>query len=282
MSIEVKNLSKSFGAVQALKDVSLSFGENKIYGLLGRNGAGKSTLLNVIANRIFPDAGTVTLDGRPAAENDGAQSSLYLMSEQTLYPEDMKIKDAFRWTKNFYPGFDRDFAEKLAGSFDLNLNAKVKTLSTGYSSIFKLVVALSVNTPYVFFDEPVLGLDANHRELFYKTLLARYGEHPFTAVISTHLIEEAAGLIEDVAILKEGKLLRACSREELLQNVYTVSGPVSQVNEYLRDRKTLGTDSLGGLLSAYVEGRPEKEKAPAGLEFSGMDLQKLFILMTNE
>lgn len=282
MSIEVQNLSKSFGPVQALNDVSLSFGENKIYGLLGRNGAGKSTLLNVIANRIFPDAGTVTLDGRPAAENDGAQSSLYLMSEQTLYPEDMKIRETFRWTKNFYPGFDRDFAEKLAGSFDLNLNAKVKTLSTGYSSIFKLVVALSVNTPYVFFDEPVLGLDANHRELFYKTLLARYGERPFTAVISTHLIEEAAGLIEDVAILKEGKLLRACSREELLQNVYMVSGPVSQVNEYLRDRKTLGTDSLGGLLSAYVEGRPEKEKAPAGLEFSGMDLQKLFILMTNE
>ncbi len=282
MSIQVENLSKSFGQVQALDGVSLCFEENKIYGLLGRNGAGKSTLLNVIANRIFPDAGTVTLDDRPVRENDGAQSRMYLMSEQTLYPETMRVKEAFRWLGNFYPEFDRDFAEQLADSFELNRNAKVKGLSTGYLSIFKLIAALSVNTPYVFFDEPVLGLDANHRELFYKVLLARYVERPFTAVISTHLIEEVAGLIEEVAILRRGKLLRACSREELLQNVYTVSGPVSQVNEYLQGRKTLGTDSLGGLLSAYVEGRPEKEKAPAGLEFSGMDLQKLFILMTNE
>lgn len=282
MSIQVENLSKSFGQVQALDGVSLCFEENKIYGLLGRNGAGKSTLLNVIANRIFPDAGTVTLDGRPVRENDGAQSRMYLMSEQTLYPETMRVKEAFRWLGNFYPEFDRDFAEQLADSFELNRNAKVKGLSTGYLSIFKLIAALSVNTPYVFFDEPVLGLDANHRELFYKVLLARYVERPFTAVISTHLIEEVAGLIEEVAILRRGKLLRACSREELLQNVYTVSGPVSQVNGYLQGRKTLGTDSLGGLLSAYVEGRPEKEKAPAGLEFSGMDLQKLFILMTNE
>lgn len=282
MSIQVENLSKSFGQVQALDGVSLCFEENKIYGLLGRNGAGKSTLLNVIANRIFPDAGTVTLDDRPVRENDGAQSRMYLMSEQTLYPETMRVKEAFRWLGNFYPEFDRDFAEQLADSFELNRNAKVKGLSTGYLSIFKLIAALSVNTPYVFFDEPVLGLDANHRELFYKVLLARYVERPFTAVISTHLIEEVAGLIEEVAILRRGKLLRACSREELLQNVYTVSGPVSQVNGYLQGRKTLGTDSLGGLLSAYVEGRPEKEKAPAGLEFSGMDLQKLFILMTNE
>ncbi len=281
MSILVENVSKSYGPIRALDSVSLSFGENKIYGLLGRNGAGKSTLLNVISNRIFPDGGTVTVDGEPARENDRAQSSLYLMSEQTCYPEAMRVKGAFRWTANFYPRFDREFAEKLAGSFELDLNAKVKGLSTGYLSIFKIVTALSVNTPYLLLDEPVLGLDANHRERFYKVLLAKYAEVPFTVVLSTHLIEEAAGFIEDVAILKEGKLLAACPREELLQNAYTVSGPASLVNSYLKEKKVLGTDSIGGLLSAYVEGRPERETAPSGLEFSGMDLQKLFIILTN-
>ncbi len=281
MSITAKNISKSFGPVKALENVSLSFGENKIYGLLGRNGAGKSTLLNIISNRTFADAGKVEIDGVPAQENDAAQSALYLMSEQTCYPESMKVSEAFRWTKNFYPKFDRDFAEKLAAAFELNLSAKIKGLSTGYLSIFKLVTALSVRTPYVLLDEPVLGLDANHRELFYKTLLARYGEEPFTAVLSTHLIEEAAGFIEEAAILKEGKLLTACPVEELLKNVYTVSGNASQVNLYLKDREVLGTDTIGGLMSAYVKGKPQRDNAPDGLEFSGMDLQKLFILLTN-
>ncbi len=281
MSISVENVSKSFGGTQALKNVSLTFEEGKIYGLLGRNGAGKSTLLNVISNRIFPDSGRVLCDGQPLMENDPALQKLYLMSEQTLYPENMRVKDAFRWTKNFYPRFDTDFAGKLADSFELSQNAKIKGLSTGYLSIFKLVTALSVNTPYVLLDEPVLGLDANHRELFYRVLLAKYAEEPFTAVISTHLIEEASKFIEDVAIIKEGSLLRACSREELTAGIYTVSGPAAAVEEYIKGRKVMDVESIGGLRTACLEGTPEKADAAPGLEFSGIDLQKLFILLTN-
>ena len=86
--------------------------------------------------------------------------------------------------------------------FGLNTKKKVRTLSTGYKSIFKLVLALSVNVPYLFLDEPVLGLDANHREMFYRILLEKYIEEPFTIVISTHLIEEVASVIEHVVILK--------------------------------------------------------------------------------
>ena len=114
------------------------------------------------------------------------------------------------------PQFDRQFAWNLAGAFQLNTGARVGKLSTGYGTIFKLVVALSVNTPYLFLDEPVLGLDANHRDLFYKTLLAKYTENPFTVVVSTHLIEEISGLIEDVVILHQGRVLEKGPREELL------------------------------------------------------------------
>lgn len=108
--IEIKNVSKSFGEVEALRDVSLCFEENKIYGLLGRNGAGKSTLLNIISNRIFADSGHVSVNGMPAVENDKAQQLMYLMSEASLYPEKMKIKDAFVWSGNFYPDFDLAYA----------------------------------------------------------------------------------------------------------------------------------------------------------------------------
>lgn len=282
MSIVVEKVSKQFGKVQALRDVSLTLEEGKIYGLLGRNGAGKSTLLNILTERIFPDGGRVTVDGEPIHNNDSALSKMYLMSEQDCYPESMKVREAFRWTKEFYPTFDQDFAWNLAGAFELPLGSKVNKLSTGYSSIFKLIVALSVNVPYVLLDEPVLGLDANHRDLFYKTLLARYVEHPSTVVISTHLIEEVSSLIEDLVIIHKGEVLRRGSREEFLSQGYTVSGPRGLVEEYLKGKEVLGADVLGGLESAYVLGKADRRTLPQGLELSGLDLQKMFVLMTGK
>ena len=282
MSIVFENVSKSFGPVQALRNVSFTLEEGRIYGLLGRNGAGKSTLLSVLTQRIFPDSGSVTVDGEPANGNDRALSKLYLMSEKLYYPENMRVKDAFKWSRVFYPQFDWEFAWNLAGAFQLNTSAKVSKLSTGYSSIFKLVVALSVNAPYVLLDEPVLGLDANHRDLFYKTLLARYSEKPFTVVVSTHLIEEISSLIEDVVILHHGQVLEKGSREDLLAGGYTVSGPRAQVEQYLQGRRVLRTDVLGGLMSAHLLGVPDREALPQGLEVSRLDLQRLFVLLTSD
>ena len=274
MSIEIRNISKRFGEVQALKDVSITLEENKIYGLLGRNGAGKSTLLNLLTGRIFADSGTITLDGEPALENDRAQGKLFLMSESTLHPDSMKVRSAFRWAGAFYPGFDLDYAMALAGDFGLSTGAKISGLSTGYHSIFKLILALSVNVPYVLLDEPILGLDANHRELFYKRLLEKYAEKPFTVVLSTHLIEEVASLVEDVIIIKEGRVLRQESRD---------SGGAAAVGAYLQGKEVLGVDSLGGLRTAYILGKPDKTAQSAqDLEFAPMDLQKLFIQLTNQ
>ncbi len=282
MAIITESVSKTFGKVRALKSVSVTFEEKKIYGLLGRNGAGKSTLLNILTGRIFPDSGAVTVDGGPALENDRAQAKIFLMSEKTLHPDGMRVKEAFRWAKAFYPSFDGDRAMALAGDFGLAMNTKVSGLSTGYRSIFKLVLGLSVNVPYVLLDEPILGLDANHRELFYKRLLEKYAEEPFTVVLSTHLIEEVAGLIEDVVIIKEGEVLRQESRDSLLSQGYTVSGGAAAVEAYIQGRQVLGVDALGGLRTAYVLGTAEKTtEAAKDLEFGPMDLQKLFIQLTN-
>lgn len=279
--IEVKNVTKNFADVCALRDVSLKFEENKIYGLLGRNGAGKSTLLNIITGRIFPDRGEVFLDGEKALENDNALQRIYMMSEKNYYPEGMKIRDVFRWTKEFYPNFDDAYARALAGKFKLNINKKVKSLSTGYGSIFKLVITLSSNAPYLLFDEPVLGLDANHRDLFYKTLIEKYTENPSTIVISTHLIEEVAGVIEDIIIIKNGEIIKNESRDELLSKSYTASGITSVIDRFITDKNVMGTDSLGGLKTAYVLGDLDKNAVPDGVEITKMDLQRLFIQLTN-
>ena len=282
MSIQLQNITKSFRQVQALKGVSATFEENRIYGLLGRNGAGKSTLLNILTNRIFPDGGTVLVDGENGLENDQAQSKIFLMSESTLHPDSMRVSDAFHWAKTFYPSFDLDYAMKLLTDFGLNLKSRVSGLSTGYRSIFKLILALSVNIPYVLLDEPVLGLDANHRELFYKRLLEKYAENPFTIVLSTHLIEEVENLIEDVVIIKNGEIIKQEPRESLLAGGYTVSGGAAAVESYIQGKEVLGIDALGGLRTAYLLGSPQKNSAAANdLEFGPMDLQKLFVQLTN-
>jgi len=279
--IEVRNTSKDFGNVQALKDVSVHFEENKIYGLLGRNGAGKSTLLNVITGRVFANGGEVLVDGETALENDSALQKIYMMSEKNYYPENMKIRDVFKWTKEFYPDFDAAYAAKLAERFELNTDKKVKALSTGYSSILKLITALSTNAPYVLLDEPVLGLDANHRDLFYKIVIEKFSENPCTIIISTHLIEEAAGVIDHVVIIKDGKIIRDESRDELMSKGYTATGAASVVDGFIADKNILGTDSLGGLKTAYILGTLNRNEVPAGIEISKMDLQRLFIQLTN-
>lgn len=278
--IEVRNLSKRYGEVQALDNVSLRFEENKIYGLLGRNGAGKTTLLNIITGRIFADKGEVQIDGASAFENDEALHKLYLTSEATLYPESMKIRDAFKWTKMFYPDFDMEYAQKLAQLFELNTGKRVKTLSTGYTSIFKLIIALSVNIPYILFDEPVLGLDANNRDLFYKLLIEKFSDHPCTVVISTHLIEEISSVIEDIIIIKNGSIIRNEPRETLLSKGYTVSGTAQKIDAFISGKNVISVDSIGGLKTAYILGDADTE-IPEGIERSKLDLQKLFIQLTN-
>lgn len=229
----IKNVSKDFGNVKALKNVSIELTENKIYGLLGRNGAGKSTLLNLITNKLFPTEGTILVDDQVVVENDQALSKIYCMTEKNLYYETAKVKDIYKWTKEFYPDFDMEYATKLAEKFELNMNKKVKELSTGYGSIFKIIIALACNAPIILLDEPVLGLDANHRELFYKELLANYIENPRIIVISTHLIEEVADIIEQVIIIKKGELLMNDDIESVLSLGYSVSGVASKVDAYI-------------------------------------------------
>jgi ABC-2 type transport system ATP-binding protein len=279
--LSISNVSKNYGDVKALRNVSVELQPGKIYGLLGRNGAGKTTLLNIIAGRIFADQGKVLLDDQPVMENDEALKNIFMMSEKNYYPESMRVYEAFGWTEEFYRSFDEKRALELSGKFGLDVSKKIKSLSTGYCSIFKLIIALCVNVPCVFLDEPVLGLDANHRELFYRVLLEAYSENPAAFVISTHLIEEVSGVIEDVIIIHNGEIIRAESREDLLSRYYCVSGSIAAVDRYIAGKKLLGADVLGGLKTACLEGVADRKGIPADLEITKMDLQRLFIRLTN-
>lgn len=281
-AIQIKNVTKKYKEVTALDNISFSFEFGKIYGLLGRNGAGKSTLINFIANRIFADQGEVLIDGIPAKENMDVHEKIFCMSETDLYDRDLKVKDHFKWTNRFYDDFDLNKALEYAKKFHLDTNKRFKALSKGYQSIFKLIIALSLNVPYVIFDEPVLGLDANHRELFYHLLLKEFENNERTLIIATHLIEEVSNIIEEVVFIDSGKILLQESVESLLEKGYSVSGIASEVDRYCEGKNVIGYDELGGLKIAYVLG--EKIALPVGsnLQISAMNLQKLFVKMTEK
>ena len=275
-TIQIRNITKAYNGVTALDHVSFSFEFGKIYGFLGRNGAGKSTLINIIANRIFADSGEILIDDLPATENMAIHEKIFCMSEADLYDTGLKIKH------RFYENFDLEKALKISEQFHLNTNLKFKALSKGYQSIFKLTVALSLHVPYIIFDEPVLGLDANHRELFYSLLLKEYENEERTFIIATHLIEEVANIIEEVILIDKGKLLLQGNVAALLETGYCVSGMAKDVEDYCSDKNVIDYEELGGLKIAYILG--EKSAIPQGsnLQVSAMNLQKLFVKLTEK
>lgn len=280
MRIELKGVTKRFQDKTALDHVTVSLEDGHIYGLLGRNGAGKSTLLNLIAGRLFPTEGEILTDGEPVWENDRALGKIYCMSEANYFPDGLCVKDIFRYTADFYSGFDLSYAADLAGRFELDLRAKSGRLSTGYKTILKLTAALATGAPAVLLDEPVLGLDAGNRELFYRELVRNFSEHPRLVVFSTHLIEEAAKLIDRAVMLKRGALILNEDVETLLEDSYQVRGPAEAADRYAEGKTVIGSERFGGLKTVYLRGKPDGGALGKDLTVEKADLQKLFIELT--
>ena len=280
MTLEIKNVTKRFDGRPALDRVNLRFDGPRIYGLLGRNGAGKTTLMNMIAGRLFPTIGEILLDGEPVTENDAALGKIFSMSETNYFPDGLEVCEVFSRLKTLYPQFDRDYADELCGKFALNVLKKNNKLSTGYGTILKLVAGMASGAPILLLDEPVLGLDANNRDLFYRELLENYSKQPRLIIFSTHIIEEAAQLIERAVILRSGRVILDEEIDSLLAGAYSVSGPAGAVDDYASGKDVLGEDTLGGLKTVYLRGAPGSQ-LPPGLELGKMSLQKLFIELTN-
>lgn len=281
--IEIRELTKVYGDTVALDKVNLSLDDDKIYGLLGRNGAGKTTLLDLMTGKTHPTKGSIAIGGELVWENGKVLGSVFYMTEQNLYPGSLRVRDAFRWTAEFYPKFDLGHAEELAGRFELNTKKRVKELSTGYASIFKAILTLASGARILLFDEPVLGMDANHRELLYKEILANYSKNPRPMILSTHLIDEIADLLEEVIIIMKGQIILKQSVEDLLSSAHTVSGEASKVDGYIKGMECIATEQLQNFKSATIFGSgADRELAKSlGLELGKPELQKLFIGLTN-
>jgi ABC-2 type transport system ATP-binding protein len=281
--IDVQNVTKRFGSVTAVDDISFRIEEGKIYGLLGRNGAGKTTLMSLLTGQEFATAGDIRAFGESPVENARVLERVCFIKESQKYPDDFKVKHVLRMAPRFFPYWDQGFADQLVADFRVPLDRKMKKLSRGQFSAVGVIVGLASRAPLTFFDEPYLGLDAVARQLFYDRLLADYAAHPRTVVLSTHLIDEVSELLEHVLVIDEGRLLVDSPAEELQGSATTVVGGREAVERFVGTRDVLHRDGVGGLVSLTVAGLSAAERSAAksaGLELGPVSLQQLIVRLT--
>ena len=272
-----KGLEKSYGKKEVLHNLDLELESGKIYGLIGRNGAGKTTLLSVLTAQSPATAGTVVFDGKPVWENREALEHICFSRELNQMMGNsgnpLKVKEYLRIAATYFVHWDKEMAKRLIES----------KMSKGMTSMVTIIVALASKAEFTFLDEPVAGLDVVAREQFYRILLEEYTQTGRTFVISTHIIEEAADVLEEVIILDQGKILLKENTQELLERSYHISGHEEEVDQAAAGLEAYHQERLGRSKGVTVLLKPG-QTIPAGYDVSvqKLNLQKVFVALCGE
>ncbi|MCF6746641.1 ABC transporter ATP-binding protein [Blastococcus sp. KM273128] len=282
-AVTLQDITMRFREHTALDGITTTFEKDAITGLLGRNGAGKTTLMQLVAGHRVPTSGSVRVFGGNPYEHDVVLRDICFIKEGQRYPDHFRVRDALSVASMLFPGWDADLAASLLRDFDLPAKRTIKKLSRGMTSAVGIVIGLASRAPLTVFDEPYLGLDAVARQLFYDRLIADYAENPRTVVLSTHLIEEIAPLLERVLLIDRGRVLLDADSESLRDSAVTVSGPRDKVLEFARQHELLHTEALGGHARAVVrirEAAARRAAAGSGLAVEPTPLQQLVVAMS--
>jgi ABC-2 type transport system ATP-binding protein len=215
--LQVENLVKRYGDVEAVRGVSFAVEQGEVFGLLGPNGAGKTSTVEVLEGLRVPDGGKISVCGLDPQENPIAlKNEIGATLQATSLPDKLRVAEAIRMFAGFYK-YSRN-VDDLLRRFGLEekRNAFYGDLSGGQKQRLALAMAL-VNDPKVLFlDEPTAGLDPQVRREIYDIIAELRGEKK-TIVLTTHYIEEAERLCDRVAILDHGKVIAMGSPRELKQ-----------------------------------------------------------------
>jgi ABC-2 type transport system ATP-binding protein len=282
--IEVTGLTKRYGDTVAVDDVSFTIEKDTIYGLLGRNGAGKTTIMSILTAQNFATSGDVRVFGENPYENSRALSRVCFVRESQKYPDDALPKHAFETARLFFPNWDQEFAERLIEEFQVPAKTRIKKLSRGQLSAVGVVIGLAARAEVTFFDEPYLGLDAVARQIFYDRLLEDYTEHPRTIVLSSHLIDEVANLIERVLVVDRGRIVMDEETDAVRDRAANIVGDSAAVEAFVEGREVVHRETLGRVASVTVLGAltpSDRERlSAAGLDVTPVSLQQLIVRIT--
>jgi len=217
--IDVKNLSKQYGNVQAVTDVSFSVGDQQVLGFLGPNGAGKTTVMKILTGFHFPSSGTALIDGIPVDEQplEIKKRIGYLPENVPLYG-DLTVDEYLDFTARarFIP------AQKRADAINASLeacaltsyrNRRIETLSKGYRQRTGLAQAILHDPPILILDEPTTGLDPN-QIIEIRSLIKELGKRK-TVILSTHILQEVEAICTQVLIINDGKIAALGKPEEI-------------------------------------------------------------------
>ena len=287
MSLICEKIVKTYSGKEVLHDVSLELKESRIYGLIGRNGAGKTTLLSILTAQNPTTSGTVSLDGQPVWENRRSLARLCFSRELNANAESglaaMKAKEYLRIASTYYEDWDKEMEQKLVKLFDLNVKKKMGKMSKGMLSMITIIVALCSKAPYTFLDEPVAGLDVVAREQFYKLLLEEYAASGRTFLISTHIIEEAADILEEVIILHDGKILLEGDTQTFVDSACYVSGKAEEVDAATAGLETHHPETIGRSKGVTVFLKPGQQvDETRDVSVQPVSLQRAFVALCGE
>ncbi|GEK86523.1 ABC transporter ATP-binding protein [Microbacterium aerolatum] len=284
--IEVHNLTKHYKDKNALDNVSLDIDGGAIYGLLGRNGAGKTTLMSILTAQNFASSGEVRVFGEHPYENTRVLSRMCFVRESQKYPDDATPRHAFKAASLFFENWDQAFADELIKEFQLPTKQTIKKLSRGQLSAVGVIIGLASRAELTFFDEPYLGLDAVARQIFYDRLIEDYAEHPRTIILSSHLIDEVANLIERVIVIDNGRILLNEETDAVRDRAVTVIGDAAKVDTWAAGREVLHREALGRVASVTVLGTlgadERAEVVASGLDLAPVSLQQLIVRLTQK
>ncbi len=204
--IKLKNISKSFGDKEVLKNISCELTSGNTYALLGRNGVGKTTLLKILARKNFATEGSVEHE---LLDND--RLSICCHFDPIEYVNHMqsysKVEGFLKDFENFLPEFDFEYSLELLSKFNIDKNTKLKKITLAQKSLVTVIATLASNQKILIFDEPVQLLTADLRDIFYKELITVISKEETITIISTHIINEIENIVSDVLILKDTELV---------------------------------------------------------------------------
>ena len=215
--VDARNVSKSFGNLRAVDDVSFTIEKGRITGLIGPNGAGKTTLLKAILGLTDCHGSLSVLGLDPFRQRRELMQNICFIADVAVLPRWIRVSQLLDFTENVHPRFSRKRANELLSATRIKSSSKVRELSKGMITQLHLSIISAVDARLLVLDEPTLGLDIIFRKDFYSNLLDGYFDEERTILITTHQVEEIENLLTHVMFINNGRLVLDSAMDELPQ-----------------------------------------------------------------
>ncbi len=289
--IEIKNLTRSYGKTDAVNGLELTVQPGRCYGFFGRNGAGKTTTIKCLLNLLRPSAGTVRVFGLDPQKDEVAVKSrlAYVPDAVAFYPW-MSVRETLDYLASFRVHWNRDIESDLLKRFQLDEGKKTNALSKGQRTQLALIGAISPEPELLLLDEPTSGLDPIVRREFIETVIGAYqsGEpERRTVFVSTHLISEFEGLIDEFTIIEEGRNLLTMEAESARNRFKKIRARFAQTPPALDLAGSLNIRQSGRELEILADGASERllrvinAAEPEEVRCESLSLEEIFVASKN-